>query len=131
MPRRTTHPLLRALPLMAAVLLTGCLEQIPGMGPPPKVAAKQKEDRAVGSACRYAARSIEDCYILNPKASKTDVFFGWKEMDLYMREHKIEGVPSVLTPPPGIQKSLDPKEEIVEDSPQRATTSPTTTAPRR
>lgn len=103
MPNHTSNRLLRTLPWMAALplLLTGCLEQIPGMGPPPKVAAKQKEDRAIGGACRYAVRSIEDCYLLNPKASKNDVFAGWKEMDAYMREHKIEGVASVLTPPPG------------------------------
>ena len=65
-----------------------------------KVAAKQKEDRATGSACRYAVRSIEDCYLLNPKAPKAMVFAGWKEMDEYMREHKLEGTPSVLTQKP-------------------------------
>ena len=33
----------------------------------------------------------------NPKAAKASVFAGWKEMDAYMRENKIEGTPSVLT----------------------------------
>lgn len=98
MRRKNSSLLLRTLPLFTALVLTGCLEQIPGIGPPPKIAAKQKEDKAIGSACRYAVRSIEDCYVLNPKASKNDVFAGWKEMDAYMRENKIEGVPSVLIP---------------------------------
>lgn len=106
------------LPVAAALLLTGCLDQIPGMGPPPKVAAKQKEDKAIGSACRYAVRSIEDCYLLNPKASKNDVFAGWKEMDAYMRENKIEGVPSVLTPAPAAAepaaRPTEPKEEVLD-----------------
>ena len=42
---------------------------------------------------------IEDCYTLNPKASKASVFDGWKEMDQYMRDNKIEGAPSTLPPP--------------------------------
>ena len=41
-------------------------------------------------------RGLEDCYTLNPKASKALVFAGWKDMDEYMRSNKIEGVPSVL-----------------------------------
>ncbi len=120
--RTTISPLLYrlALPLLAASLLTGCLDKIPGLGPPPKVLAKQKEDRAIGSACRYADRSIEDCYTLNPKAAKTEVFEGWKEMDAYMREHKIEGVPSVIAPstppaPPARRSSED--EEFLDPAP--------------
>ena len=104
-----------AIPILAAGLLSGCLEEIPGMGPPPKVAAKQKEDRATGSACRYAVRSIEDCYLLNPKAAKTDVFKGWKEMDAYMREHKIDGVASVLTPAPGPSLEQTPQETVITE----------------
>ena len=111
MPRKNSSLLLRTLPLFAALALTGCLEQIPGMGPPPKIAAKQKEDKAIGSACRYAVRSIEDCYVLNPKASKNDVFAGWKEMDAYMRENKIEGVPSVLTTAPANTAAPTPSAE--------------------
>ena len=116
MRRKTAPLLLRTLPLFAALALAGCLDQIPGMGPPPKVAAKQKEDKAIGSACRYAVRSIEDCYVLNPKASKNDVFAGWKEMDAYMRENKIDGVPSVLAqvPPP----EAAPRQEILTESAQ-------------
>jgi hypothetical protein len=42
-------------------------------------------------------RSIEDCYTMNEKASKSSVFTGWKEMDQYMRENKIEGIESKVT----------------------------------
>jgi hypothetical protein len=50
----------------------------------------------VGSACRHALRAIEDCYTLNPKSLKAAVFAGWKEMDEYMRENKLDGIPPVV-----------------------------------
>ena len=87
------------LPL-AAVLLAGCLEQVPGLGPDPRTVIRENEAKAIGSACRHAMRGIEDCYTLNPKAPKAMVFAGWKDMDAYMREHKLEGTPSVLTQKP-------------------------------
>jgi hypothetical protein len=114
MPHTLSAHFFRALPLLLGLtMLTGCLEQVSSLGLPPKVLAKQKEDKAIGSACRYAMRSIEDCYLLNPKAAKNDVFSGWKEMDAYMREHKIEGVPSVLTPPPAAPAPARPAQEDI------------------
>lgn len=90
-------PLLRAGLLAAALLplLTGC--EIPGLGPDPRVVQREAEAKAVGGACRHALRGLEDCFTLNPKAPKAAVFAGWKDMDAYMRENKIEGVPSVLS----------------------------------
>ena len=85
---------------VAAVLLTGCLDQVPGLGPDARTIVKENEAKAIGSACRHAMRGIEDCYTLNPKAPKSMVFAGWKEMDAYMREHNLEGTPSVLTQKP-------------------------------
>ena len=80
---------LAALGLLA--LLAGC-EQL-GIEDPAKIAAaKEAEGKAIGSACRHAMRAIEDCYALNPKAQKAAVFAGWREMDEYMRENKLEGV---------------------------------------
>lgn len=77
------------LPLLAC--LTAC-DQL-GIEDPAKVAAaKEAEGKAIGSACRHAMRAIEDCYALNPKAHKAAMFAGWKEMDEYMRENKLEGV---------------------------------------
>ena len=58
-----------------------------------EAARKLTEGKAIGSACRHAVRSIEDCYRNNPKAGKAAVFEGWREMDEYMRENKIEGMP--------------------------------------
>lgn len=54
---------------------------------------KEAEGRAMGSACRHAVRSIEDCFRSNPKAGKAAVFAGWKDMDAYMRENEIVGMP--------------------------------------
>lgn len=85
----TMKRLLVALPLLAA--LSAC-EQL-GIDDPAKVAAaKEADGKAIGSACRHAGRAIEDCYVLNKKAEKAAVFAGWKEMNDYMRENKIEEV---------------------------------------
>ena len=93
MPHTTT---LRRLALAAAmpVLLSAC--DIPGLGPDPRVVQREAEAKAVGGACRHALRGLEDCFTLNPKAPKAAVFAGWKEIDAYMRENKLEGTPSVL-----------------------------------
>jgi hypothetical protein len=99
----SSAPLL--LTLAAAVLLAGC-EQL-GIDDPAKTAAnKEAEGKAIGSACRHAVRAIEDCYILNPKAQKAAVFAGWREMDEYMRENKLEGVAPVV-PRPGAKPAAD------------------------
>ena len=87
-PFHSMHkPLLIAV---SALLLAGC--EIPGLGPDPRIAQREADGKAVGAACRHALRGIEDCYRQNEKAPKTAVFEGWKEMDLYMRENKIEGI---------------------------------------
>lgn len=89
-----------ALPLAAA--LAGC-DQL-GIEDPAKVAAaKEADGKAIGSACRHAMRAIEDCYVLNPKAQKAAVYAGWREMDEYMRENKLEGIAPVV-PRPGQAK---------------------------
>ncbi|MDD2545745.1 MAG: hypothetical protein PHI55_05615 [Burkholderiaceae bacterium] len=80
--------------LAVVLLLTGC--EIPGVWPDPRIAQREEESKAIGGACRHALRGIEDCYALNPKASKAAVFAGWKDMDSYMRENHIEGAPSLV-----------------------------------
>ena len=87
----TTHRLVAALALL---LLAGC--DIPGVIPDPRVVQRDSDAIAVGGGCRHALRGLEDCYTLNPKAPKAAIFAGWKDMDLYMRENKIDGTPSVL-----------------------------------
>jgi membrane protein involved in colicin uptake len=105
--------LLRLTTLAVALLLAGC--EIPGMGPDPRIAARVADGKAIGSACRHALRGIEDCYVLNEKALKTAVFEGWKEMDQYMRDNKIEGAP------PKVVKAEDPPEEEVVAEPKAKT----------
>ena len=95
MARNLPSSPLRLLALTSLVLLAGC-DKIPGLGPDPRIAQREAEAQAIGGACRHALRGLEDCYTLNPKAAKASVFAGWKDMDGYMRENKIEGTPSVL-----------------------------------
>ncbi len=72
--------------------LAGC--DMLGIESASAVAAKREaEGKAVGAACRHAGRAIEDCYTLNKKTDKGAVFAGWREMNDYMRENKIEAVP--------------------------------------
>jgi len=95
--KRPVLAVVLALPLLAA--LSAC-DQL-GIEDPAKVAAaKEAEGKAIGSACRHAMRAIEDCYVLNPKAQKAAIYAGWREMDEYMRENKLEGVTPVV-PRPG------------------------------
>jgi len=95
MYRQNPPTTLRLTVLVGLMLLAGC-DKIPGLGPDPRVAQRDAEAKAIGGACRHALRGLEDCYTLNPKATKASVFAGWKDMDAYMRENKIEGTPSVL-----------------------------------
>ena len=82
---------------IASLALAGC--DALGIETAPQVAAKKDaEAHAIGSACRHAVRSIEDCFRSNPKAMKAAMFDGWKEMDAYMRENEILGMPSTSEP---------------------------------
>lgn len=131
-PSRTSHTLpffhwinredmlLRSSQVLAGLLLTclmaGC-DQL-GIETPQKAAEHQlAESKAVGSACRHAVRAIEDCYTLNPKADKSAVFAGWREMDEYMRENKLEGVTPVVPrpPPPSASKASAPSKADDEE----------------
>ena len=82
--------------VFASALLTGCdmVTGALGIESPEKVAAAREADgKAVGGACRHAGRAIEDCYTMNKKAEKASVFAGWRDMNDYMRENKIEPLP--------------------------------------
>ena len=101
---------------LALLLLGGC--DIPGLGPDPRVVQREAEAQAIGGACRHALRGLEDCYILNPKAPKSSIFAGWKDMDLYMRENKIEGAPSLLGK--ADRPARAPRNEAVENDANRS-----------
>lgn len=83
----------RALLVLAcAALLSGC--DLLGVETASQIEARRTaEGRAIGSACRHAVRSLEDCYASNPRAPKSAIFDGWREMDEYMRENDIPGMP--------------------------------------
>ena len=86
-----SRPTLALLALTSLMTLAGCdLLGIEGA----TVVAERKvaEGKAVGAACRHAGRAIEDCYALNKKAEKAAIYAGWREMDEYMRENKLEPV---------------------------------------
>jgi hypothetical protein len=85
--RRFVLPLLICGPLW----LTGC-DMLGIEGASAIAARKEAEGKAVGGACRHAGRAIEDCYAQNKKAEKAAVFAGWREMNDYMRENKIDTV---------------------------------------
>jgi hypothetical protein len=104
------HVFMIARPLLLALtlLLAGC--DLEALLADPKEVKKIADSKAIGSACRHGMRSIEDCYALNEKASKAAMFDGWKEMDQYMRDNKIDGIePKGMKPPP-------PVEEIISES---------------
>ena len=94
---RSTLALAAALALPC--LLAGC--ELLGGEPAEAVAArKEAEGKAVGGACRHAGRAIEDCFVLNKRADKAAVFAGWREMNDYMRDNKVEPVTPQGTPAP-------------------------------
>lgn len=77
--------------LALATGLAGC-DRLPIPDPGRIAAQKELDSKAVGGACRHAGRALEDCYTLNPKASKAAIFAGWREMNDYMSQNKIEVV---------------------------------------
>ena len=90
--RRT---LLSSLVLVVAALASGC--DMLGIESPEKLAAAREADgKAIGGACRHAGRAIEDCFAMYRKADRSAVFAGWRDMNDYMRENKIEPVPPQL-----------------------------------
>lgn len=64
-----------------------------GIESPEKIAAARDADgKAIGAACRQAARALEDCYALYKRADRAAVYAGWRDMNDYMRENKIDPV---------------------------------------
>lgn len=87
------RPILAGFGLCLTLGLAGC--ELPGLDNGAQIEARRMADgRAIGSGCRYSLRSIEECFQNNPKSSKAAIFEGWREMDGYMREKNIEGMPS-------------------------------------
>ncbi|WPB55240.1 hypothetical protein [Xylophilus sp. GOD-11R] len=106
-------PRLLGIPLLA-LLLAGC--DIPGLEPDPRIAQREADAKAIGGACRYGLRGIEDCYSLNAKSSKSAIFAGWKEMDQYMRDNKVEGQASAIAQAPPQAPQVDAEASIDKDT---------------
>jgi len=106
----------KRIPLIAAALLAlaGCdqVNQKLGLEDPAKKDARaEAEARAVGSACRHSGRAIEDCYAIYVWLPKAGIYAGWRDMDEYMRENKIDTIAPQLPPPeppPGVKKRKPP-----------------------
>ena len=81
---------------LAVLLLAGC-EQLGIESPEKTAAAREADGKAIGSACRHAGRAIEDCFTIYKKADRSAVFAGWRDMNDYMRENKIEPVAPQLS----------------------------------
>ena len=103
-PARLPSRRLMVVILLAATGLTGCdwlgLESATATA-----ARREAEGKAIGGACRHAGRAIEDCYLLNKRADKAAVFAGWREMNDYMRENKVETVSPQAVPSSGLAKT--------------------------
>ena len=105
------HPLLRrAAPLLLAATLfglAGC-DQLGIESPAAEAAKREAEGKAIGAACRHAARSVEACFEMNKRADKSAMFAGWREMNDYMRENGIEAMPAA---PPVVTAADDSAED--------------------
>ena len=92
MPQPNLHRLTITALLATLLGLAGC-EQLGIPTPAVEAAKREAEGKAIGGGCRHAARSVETCYEMNKRADKAAVFAGWREMNDYMRENKIEAMP--------------------------------------
>ena len=98
--------------LIATLLLiglSGCdvVKQRMGIVDPAEKAAQADADgSAVGGACRQSGRAIEDCYSIYSWLPKASIYEGWRDMDAYMRDNKLETVEPQLppVPPPNAKK---------------------------
>jgi hypothetical protein len=113
MSRRLLAPLMTALCLLAA----GC-DQL-GIESASAIAARKEADgKAIGGACRHAARAIEDCYALNRRADRAAVYAGWREMNEYMRENKLEPVVPQIQPETHVAAAKAAEAEATEEVPK-------------
>jgi hypothetical protein len=98
--------------VFSALLLAGC--DLLGLGPDPRIAQREADAKAIGGACRHGLRSIEDCYTLNKGIAKSAIYAGWREMDEYMRENKLEGIRPEIQPAPPPAPAASAEEVIQE-----------------
>jgi hypothetical protein len=84
------------LALACSGLISGCDKGDANKDSDRELSLKEGDARATGSACRQAGRALEDCYKMNPDSDRASVFAGWRDMNDYMRENKMEDVKPML-----------------------------------
>jgi hypothetical protein len=101
--------------LATLLLLAGCdqIKQRAGFVDPARL---EDDSKAIGGACRNAGRGLEDCFRLNPDASKAAIYAGWKDMNEYMAKNNMQVIaPSVpsdtLTPTEASEKQKSGKSD--------------------
>ena len=98
MPGTLRRPL-RTILIAASLGLGACDSVQQQMGiETPSTKAAQADGKAVGGACRQSGRAIEDCYSIYSWLPRAAVYDGWRDMDAYMRENKLETVEPQLPP---------------------------------
>lgn len=106
-----------ALLALLSLLLTGCdvIKERMGIKDPAKVEAEAK---AIGASCRLSGRSLEDCYNLHDNYPRAPIYTGWKEMNEYMAERKMEAQPPKLDAhgKPIEQAEFAAKKELAKDT---------------
>ena len=87
-----------------------------------KTARTEAEGKAVGGACRQSGRAIEDCYSIYSWLPKAATYEGWRDMDAYMRDNKLETVEPQLPPvaAPGTKRKTPPSEDSAPASKKAA-----------
>ena len=113
------RPILSHCLATAALLLAGC-DQLGIESATVATARREAEGKAVGAGCRHAARSVEQCYGTNKRADKAAVFAGWREMNDYMRENKIEAMPAPPEPVKPVTAEGEDAEEPAATKPAKA-----------
>lgn len=105
------------LALIAVSALLGACDRLGLPDPARDAAAKEAEAHAIGGGCRHVGRSLEDCYARNATASKSAIFSGWREMNDYMSENKIETMPQAAPEAPPAAAESAP-EETADSAPR-------------
>ncbi|MET3108089.1 hypothetical protein AAKU67_002466 [Oxalobacteraceae bacterium GrIS 2.11] len=97
--------------LLCCLLISGCDKGDGNKDAERDLSIKEGNARATGSACRQAGRALEDCYKLNPESDRASVFAGWKDMNDYMRENKMEEVKPMLDGPVAASAAAESKDK--------------------
>ena len=128
---------LRLLLLVGTLLFgsSGCdliKEKLGLEEPVAKAARLTAEGQAVGGGCRQSGRAIEDCYSIYSWLPKAAIYEGWRDMDAYMRDNKLETVepqlPPVAPPTTAKKKAAATKEDVAANESKATPDTKATTA---